>query len=552
MTPDSAPDSASIASDESRESPKEPEKNEHLEGGKLWLVMAGTCLVLFIHFLDGSILSPAIPEITDEFKSLHDIGWYGSAYYIPTFGNSTIFQPIAGKAYTHLPTKWSLVGFVLVFEIGSIMCGAASSSTLLILGRVVAGIGGSGLLIGNQTVIAGLAPVDKRPALTAIAMSLAAPGMLLGPVVGGVITQYSTWRWIFYMNVPIGSIALLLLVMTRIPEQTPKPPWKSVVAKLHRYLDIVGCVLCAAATTLLLLALNMSGGRLPWGSPLGIAMFVGSAVLFAAFWVWNVRIGDKALIPASVAKQRVVWSGAATLLFSIGATTIQSYFLPLYFQSVRGESALVGALYTLPGLPGQIFFSLLSGFLIGKMGHYLPWALVGTALHTMGCSLLSRFSPTTPAVEWIMSQFAAGCGRGMALQSPSIAIQAALPQEQISIASSILTFGMYFGSAMASTAASVTFDNVLQKEVDARIANATVADLVLNDGATTFRQLIAGADLPVALDVYSRSVQMVFLLAAGLSAVSFFFAWGMGAFDVRRKVQEKKKPVRTSARSVLL
>nr|XP_036580464.1 MFS multidrug transporter [Colletotrichum truncatum]KAF6788376.1 MFS multidrug transporter [Colletotrichum truncatum] len=514
---------------------------EYLQGAKLWLVMAGTSLVVFVQFLDGSILSPAIPNITDEFNSLHDIGWYGSAYFIASVETSTVFQPIAGKVYTFLPTKWSLMAFILLFALGSLICGIADSSMILIVGRAVAGLGGSGLLIGNQTVIAGLAPIEKRPANTWVTITVAAPGMLLGPIVGGVITEYSTWRWIFYMNLPIGFAAILLLAFMRIPEQTTKPPWWEVICHFYRYFDILGCILCAGATTSLLLALNMGGEKIAWNSPTCIGMFVSSGVLFILFCAWNARIGDKALIPASVAKQRVVWSGAATLMFTIGATTVQSYFLPLYFQSVRGKSPMTGALYTLPGLPGQIFFSLLSGFLIGKMGHYLPWAIVGTALHTMACSLMSRFSPTTPTAEWVSSQFLAGCGRGMSLQSPSIAIQAALAQDQISIASSTLTFGMYFGSAIASTAASVTFDSMLRAKVEERFANATVVETILNVGATSFRKSFSGEDLAGILGAYSESIQVVFLLAAGLSALSIPFAWGMGSFKVNVKKSEKGK-----------
>ncbi|WQF88058.1 Putative major facilitator superfamily, MFS transporter superfamily [Colletotrichum destructivum] len=514
-------DSLSIQSE-----PLEHEKNvqhEYLQGRALWAAMGGTCLVVFVHFLDGSILGPAIPNITDEFESLHDIGWYGSAYFI----TNTVFQPIAGKIFTFLPTKWSLIGFILFFEIGSLLCGIASSSAMLILGRAVAGMGGSGLLIGNQTVIAGLAPLEKRPGLTAVVMSLAAPGMLLGPIVGGIITEYSTWRWIFYMNLPIGAVAILLLVFTGIPEQTAKPDWRIVLRGLHHYFDILGCGLCTAATCLLLLVLNIGGDLLPWNSPILIGMFVFSVILFAFFVYWSVHMGHQALMPPSIAKQRVVWSGAATLMFTIGATTVQSYFLPLYFQSVRGESAMTGALYTIPGLPGQILFSLASGFLIGKIGYYLPWAVAGTAVHTVACGLLSRFSTATPTPYWILSQFLAGCGRGMSLQSPSIATQVALPQDQISIASSIVTFGMYLGSALASTAASVTFDNVLQTEVERRISNAAAADMVLTGGATEFRQVLSGDELTSALDAFAGGLRGVFLLATGLSGVSFLFAWGM-------------------------
>lgn len=174
------------------------------------------------------------------------------------------------------------------------------------------------------------------------------------------------------MNLPIGAVAILLLVFTGIPEQTAKPGWRIVLGSLHHYFDILGCILCTAATCLLLLVLNIGGDLIPWSSPLLIGMFVFAVILFAFFVYWSVHMGHRALMPPSTAKQRVVWSGAATLLFTVGATTVQSYFLPLYFQSVRGESAMTGALYTIPGLPGQILFSLASGFLSEFCRFHLP------------------------------------------------------------------------------------------------------------------------------------------------------------------------------------
>ncbi|KAI3559653.1 efflux pump [Colletotrichum abscissum] len=289
--------------------PSTENDQEKGKGAKLWIVI--TC---------------AIPATTDEFHSLQDIGWYGSAYHV----SNAAFQPLTGKIYRYFSSKWSFFVFLVLFEIGSLVCGATPSSLILIMGRIIAGIGSAGMMSGGLTIIAGSVPLEKRPALMGLVIGLANSGSVCGPVLGGVLTDYANWRWTFYINFPIGGVVLLFLAWCEIPDQVPKPSPMAVIAKLHTYLDFTGFLLCAGAAVSFLTALELGGNEYAFNSPTMIELFCGSAVALVTFLAWNYRKGDDGLIPSSMAGKRPVWSAAATNFTFVGSAMIQIYLLPLY------------------------------------------------------------------------------------------------------------------------------------------------------------------------------------------------------------------------------
>ncbi|KAF5501532.1 Efflux pump mlcE [Colletotrichum siamense] len=437
-----------------------PSTPKYLSGYRLFLVMTCVTLVCWLMFLDSSIIVTAIPAITDEFHSLGDIGWYGSAYHLA----NAAFQPLTGKIYRYFSSKWSFFTFLVVFELGSLICGAATSSMILIVGRVIAGMGSAGIMSGGLTIIAGSVPLEKRPALTGLLIGLANSGSVFGPVLGGVITQYSTWRWAFYINLPIGGLVLPLLVWTDIPDQVPKPSPMAVIPKLHQYLDFLGFVLCAGAAVLLLLALEI-GGNEEFSSPTVIGMFCGSAVSFVAFLTWNYRKGDDALIPRSMAGKRPVWCAASTNFTMVGSAMIQIYLLPLYFQAVQGSTPSQSGVNVLPSILSQLVAAFGGGILVGKLGYYLPWAIGGTAVTIVASGLFTTLTPTTPIAQWVGFQILTGAGRGVVLQIPSIAIQANLPPEQIAQGMSFVTFSQFMGSAIALALGNAIFVGALKADL---------------------------------------------------------------------------------------
>lgn len=172
-----------------------------------------------------------------------------------------MLQPLSGKLYVAFCNKWTFIAFFLVFELGSLLCGVAASSAMLIVGRAVAGMGTAGLQIGAFTIIAAAVPIHRRPMLLGICQGIAQLGIVFGPLVGGALTQYTTWRWCFYLNLPPGAVVLCLLVFTRVPDAHAKPAPLAVVKDIHRKLDLFGFALFAPAIIMLLLAMQWGGNQ---------------------------------------------------------------------------------------------------------------------------------------------------------------------------------------------------------------------------------------------------------------------------------------------------
>ncbi|PYI00692.1 MFS general substrate transporter [Aspergillus sclerotiicarbonarius CBS 121057] len=520
-----------------RESPdSKPDEPKWIQGITLVMVMTAVTLVVFLMLLDVSIVSTAIPHITSEFHSLDDVAWYGSAYTIA----SASLQPLTGKFYSNFQQKWTFLSFFAVFELGSLICGVATSSKMLIVGRAVAGMGSSGMVNGALNILASSLPMHRRPTFLGIMMGFSQLGLVLGPLIGGAFTTYSTWRWCFYINLPIGGLVGILLVFTSIPEPAGKPK----VAEVFRWVilkkfDLFGFVLFAPAAIMLLLALQWGGSEFAWKSSTVIGLFCGSAATFFVFGLWERRMGAEAMIPGQMVKQRIIWCSCLAMSMMFGMTMILSYYLPIYFQSVRGKSALTSGVDLLPQILCQLVMAVTSGILTGRVGYYLPWGIFGAILTSIGCGLLAMLSPTTVTRDWAGYEALIGFGRGAATQVPMIAIQNAVPPNQISTAMAILTFSQTFGGSIFLAVAEVIFTAGLRKKIP-EYAPSISPETVISAGATGFREVVPAKDLLSVLVAYSKAIDEVFYLGAALCVAQFIFSWGMGWKNIKKGKQEKK------------
>ncbi|KAL3461910.1 major facilitator superfamily domain-containing protein [Aspergillus heterothallicus] len=531
---------------------------EWLEGWKLWSVLTGVTLVSFLMLLDTSIISTAIPVITRDFNSLVDVGWYGSAYQLA----SAALQPLTGKVYENFSAKWVYIGFFAVFEVGSLVCGVATDSKMLIVGRAIAGLGVSGISNGAFTIIAGIAPMHKRPALIGMVMGISQFGLVIGPLIGGALTEYSTWRWCFYINLPIGGLVGALLFFITIPDETRKPKAKTVAPTMHRELDLVGFALFAPAAIMLLLALQYGGNQFAWDSSEVIGLFVGAAATFVVFVFWERHRGDRAMIPPNIMKKRVVWSSCLFFGFLMSLLYVVTYYLPIYFQAAKGVSPMMSGVYLLPTIIAQLIAAGLSGFLgkaslpmvqilaygtcaftVQRLGYYLPFVIVGAVFNAIADGLLSTLMPDTDAGKWIGYQILAGFGQGIGLQMPVIAVQNSLPPPLIPVAMALTMFFTTFFGALFLSFANTILTNSLRSLVPQHAPNVN-AETVIAAGATDLSSAVPAADLPGVLVAYSESVNRVMYLCVGAACACFVFAWGMGWKDIRAK--------KTSASAVMV
>ncbi|KAI1416184.1 efflux pump [Hypoxylon sp. FL1857] len=496
--------------------------NEYVTGIKLGLIVASVALACFLMLLDTMVVSTAIPRITDTFNSLPDVGWYASAYQ---FGSAAP-QPLTGKVYTHFNTKWSFLSFFAIFEIGSVLCGAAVSSDMLIIGRAVAGFGAAGITNGAITIISSCAPLEKRPVMQI--------GLVAGPLIGGAFTSYTTWRWCFYVNLPVGAFTALVILFVRIPEQMPKQKAFVVFSRLHHYLDLIGFALFAPAVLQLLLALQYGGNQYPWRSSTVIGLFCGSGATFAVWLIWNRYKGDDALLPHSMIKQTVVWASGLYQAFMISAVYGATFFLPIYFQAINNVTAMLSGVYLLPTILPQLLMAGLSGVLLQKIGFIIPIAVVGTIFLALGSGLYSLLQPGSSTGDWVGFQILAGIGSGLSMQLAIIAIQAAVGEEQLATGMALVIFAQSLGPAIALVVCNVIFNSSLKSQLQDK-APHTDAAAVIRAGATGFRAIVSRDDLPGVLAAYAVSVDRVFYFVAPVAAACIVVLWGMGWHDLRTK-----------------
>ncbi|KAK9243070.1 major facilitator superfamily domain, general substrate transporter [Lipomyces tetrasporus] len=510
--------------------PLPAQEYEWVTGWKLFMIMTAVTLVALLMLLDTSIVVTAIPRITSQFHSLADVGWYGSAYQLAC----AALQPLTGRIYMNLDAKRTFMGFFFVFEVGSLICAVSTSSKMLIVGRAIAGMGTSGILNGAFTIISGCVPMSRRPTMLGLVMGLSQVGLAAGPLIGGALTEYTTWRWCFYINLPIGGLVAILLAFVRIPEQIPKAKFTSAIRTLPPKLDLIGFALFAPAAIELLLALQYGGNKFTWHSSQVIGLFCGAGVTFIAFLAWDYYKCDAAMIPFSMIRRKIVWSSSLAYGLLMGQIFCASYYLPIYFQGVKGASPMMSGVYVLPSILAHLFVALVSGKIVERVGYYLPIIVVSAAGMAIANGLLSTLAPHTSTGKWIGYQILLGAARGLGLQVPIIAVQNVLPPPQIPVATALVMFSQTFAGALFLSFSDTIFTNSLSTLVPQYAPNVD-PQTIINAGATGFRSDLSGSDLANVVIAYAKSVDRVFYLTTGMACGCFFFSWAMGWKDIRKK-----------------
>ncbi|KAI2602756.1 major facilitator superfamily domain-containing protein [Hypoxylon sp. NC1633] len=511
------------------------EESQYVTGIKLGIIVASVALACFLMLVDTMVISTAIPRITDEFQSLADVGWYASAYQ---FGSAAP-QPLTGKIYTYFNVKWSFLVFFGIFEIGSVLCGAAVSSTMLIIGRAIAGLGAAGIINGALTIVSSSAPLEKRPSLIGMTMGFNQLGLVAGPLIGGAFTSGYTWRWCFYINLPIGAVTALVVVLLRIPEQTTKPKPTAVLVRLHQYLDLLGFVLFAAAVLQLILALQFGGNNYAWNSSQVIGLFCGSGVTGIVWFFWNRYKGEEALLPYSMISRTAVWSSGLYQAFLMAAVYGATFYLPIYFQAINDATAILSGVYLLPTILPQLFVAASSGALMVKIGYVIPLAFASTVLLSVAGGLYALLQPGSPTGYWVGFQVLAGVGSGLGLQVAIIAIQAAVTAEELSSAMAFIVFTQSLGPAIVLSLCQLIFIESLKSQIP---QHAPLADMaaIIQAGATRFRAVVRDGDLDGVLIAYANSIDRVFYLVSAMAATSIIVLWGMGWKDLRKKDEKRE------------
>ncbi|KAG0267257.1 hypothetical protein BG011_007668 [Mortierella polycephala] len=417
------------------------------------LIMIALSLCVFLASLDQIIVSTSIPAITLEFNALGDISWLGTAYMM----TATAFQPLYGKVSDVFGRKATMLFANVFFLIGSAISGWADSMTLLIVGRGVAGVGAGGLMAMVFIILSDMLDMRERGKYLGFIGAIFSFSSVVGPLLGGAFTDHLTWRWSFWINLPFGAISILFITFNlNLP--TPKG---TLIDKLKR-IDYLGSLLLLTSVIMFLLPLSWGGGKYAWNSGIVIGLLCGGFLVAIIFVLAEWKIPKEPILPIHLFKIRNLWATYGSLFFSGMSFFGILFYLPIYFQVVKEETATIGGLETVPFVIGIVITSISSGIWVLKRGTFAFFPALGNLLFVVGSALCIIFEKDTKRVATIFILFICGLGMGFTMQASTLAVQVAVKPKYMATVTSSVQFVRSLGQVFGIAVVGSVFNNKLE------------------------------------------------------------------------------------------
>ncbi|KDQ05977.1 hypothetical protein BOTBODRAFT_168326 [Botryobasidium botryosum FD-172 SS1] len=440
---------------------------EYVTGRPLYLVLIGVLLSIFLIAIDQTIVANALPHIASVFNALPQLAWIPTSFLL----TQTAFLLIFGQLPLLFPSKWVFTWALIIFELGSLLSGVATSINFLIFARAFQGVGAAGIFVSAISMVA-----DAFGGVFAVSS-------IVGPLLGGAFVQHVSWRWCFYINLPLSVptfAAILFYVKAKPPpglagQKSPSNEvvepsdtvMRSIMLPINNFfrkmakLDWLGATLVLGFTTCLVLALQWGGNTKPWNSGDVIATFVVFGVLLVLFILWQFYKGDKALLPLHLFNSMTVVGCCICAFFTRMALFMAIYYLPLYFQAVKGHSALKSGIDLIPLVLAVVFTSGIGGFLVSKTGRFWHLLFFGPLVGAVCYGVLFTINEHTSWGKLIGLQIGIGIGVGCTLQNTILGVQATVRKDMIPQSSALVTFSQFIGGVLGIAIAGTIFENKL-------------------------------------------------------------------------------------------
>lgn len=473
------------------------------------LLFAGLLVTMLLASLNQTVLSTALPTIVGELDGVNNMTWVVTAYILA----STIMMPVYGKVSDLLGRRPVLIAAIVLFVAGSIMGALAGSIEWLIATRAIQGLGGGGLMILSQAAIADVVPARDRGKYMGIMGAVFAVSSVAGPLLGGWLTEGPGWRWVFWINVPLGVLAIAAAArFLKIPK-----PGRS--GRLQ--IDYLGMGLVAAATTAIVLICTWGGRTYDWGSPQILALALGAVALSAMFVMVETRATDP-VIPMSFFKDRnFTLATIAALMIGVAMFGVVSY-MPTYIQMVTGATATVAGLLMIPMMAGLLVASVGSGQVVSRTGRYKRFPIIGAAVMGVGLVLLSTMQVST--ATWIMCAYLAvmGVGIGLAQQLLTLIVQNSFPGKVVGTATAANNYFRQVGATVGSAIVGSIFASRLADLLTKNLSGVGGSDVGGNTNSFT---PAAVNDLPDAIrtpivESYNDALLPIFLFLVPLAVIA--------------------------------
>jgi EmrB/QacA subfamily drug resistance transporter len=488
--------------------PPAPPVPTFLEGRARIVAFATIGLGMLLAALDGTIVSTALPTIVGDLGGGNHVSWVVTSYLLA----QTAVTVVVGKLGDQFGRKLVFQLSVTIFIIGSALCGLSESMAWLIGSRALQGIGAGGLTVTATALIADIIPLRDRGKFQGALGAVFGVATVIGPLLGGLLTDNASWRWCFYVNVPL---ALIVIVAARFT--IPKVPGGA-----KPRIDYAGMAAVALGASMLVLAASFGGTTYPWGSWQVIGLLVGGVAVLGVFVLIESRAAEP-ILPLRLFRSKV-FSDCCALAFVVGFTMLGAMtFLPTFFQYVEGVTATQSGFRMLPLVLGLLVTAITSGNIVSKTGRYKIFPVVGGLVMALGLFLLSTMDPSTSVGLSSLYLFVLGMGIGLSMQVLTIIVQASVPYTDLGVATSGVTFFRTMGSAFGAAIFGTLYANFLSDRLPAAIAESpgvTPQDLTT---PSALHQLDDSVIAPI-VNAYSDSLTQVFLWAVPVALVAFVLA----------------------------
>ncbi|HET8743706.1 MAG TPA: MDR family MFS transporter [Gaiella sp.] len=494
-------------------------RDDHAPGAaqapRVRLIFAALLLVLLLAALDQTIVSTALPTIVGDLGGIEHLSWVVTAYLLA----STVAGPVYGKLGDLYGRKIVLQVAIVIFLVGSALCGLSQSMVQLIAFRGLQGLGGGGLMVVAVAAIGDVVPPRQRGRYQGYFGGVFGVATVVGPLLGGFFVDHLSWRWIFYVNLPVGIVALGVIAAA----------FPTVEEHVRHAIDYLGAALLACGLSAVVLYTSLGGTTYPWGSAPMVAMIVLGAVLLAAFVFVESRAAEP-ILPLQLFRNRV-FAVTSAIGFIIGLALFGSVtYLPLYLQDVKAHSAMTAGLLMTPMMAGVLLTSITSGQLISKYGRYRPFPIAGTAITTVGLVLLSRLAVDTSTLLAGVYMLVLGLGLGLVMQVLVIAAQNAVDYELLGVATSGSTLFRQVGGSIGVAAFGAIFANQLAANLAERLPPGTEVPAAA-DPATI--HALPPELREIFVTALTDALSPVFLTAAAVTLVAFALTWFLREVPLR-------------------
>jgi len=471
------------------------------------LVFGALLLVLFIASLDQTIVSTALPTIVGDLGGLQHLSWVVTAYLLA----STVVGPLYGKLGDLYGRKRVLQIALVLFLAGSALCGAAHSMMQLIAFRVVQGLGGGGLIVVSMAIVGDIVAPRDRGRYQGMFGGVFGMSVVAGPLLGGFFVDNLSWRWIFYINLPFGAVALAVIAAAFHTQQT---------TERHR-LDVLGTLVLAGGLSGVILYASLGGTSYPWTAPGMLAALAAGAALLALFPLVEARAAEP-ILPVELFRSQTFRTTSA-IGFVIGFALFGSVtFIPLYLQIVKGHSPTESGLLMTPMMLGVLVTSTASGFVISRTGRYRVFPIVGTAVAGVALLLLSRLDVGTSTGTASVYMLSLGLGLGLVMQVLVLAAQNSVDYRLLGVATSGATLFRQVGGSIGVAAFGAIFTNVLGRQLERRLPPGVHAPA---HASLALIHRLPPAIHALYVEAVAAALHPVFVTASAVMVVAFALAW---------------------------